>query len=296
MIRRHNASSRLAFTLIELLVVIAIIGLLVGLLLPAVQSARDSAIRTKASAEIAQIGNAIGAFKSKFPVQYIPNSGSGPGSTFVLKQKYVGTEPECIYLKQLFPQMNTGIGPAAPTNGLPAALNNATLDPNQTLVFFLMGVENLGFSNNKAAPLTPTLQPSETRIGPFLDLPSGKFDSSGHVIDPWGTPYAYHTAVNGNDYLHASVNLGTNSYSGNGPNGAYSTGSVSPYFNLIGPNTVRYINQSSFQIISAGKNQTFGPGGSNWTPGSGSYTNSSHSIGGDDLSNFNGGPLSNQNN
>ena len=115
--RIHRRTSA-GFTLIELLVVIAIIGVLVALLLPAVQQAREAARRTQCKNNLKQIGLALHSYHDihlTFPPGYLSRFDNaandlGPGwgwGAMILPQIEQGP---------LFNQINFNVGIEQPLN------------------------------------------------------------------------------------------------------------------------------------------------------------------------------------
>lgn len=106
-----SSRNRPGFTLVELLVVIAIIGVLIALLLPAVQQAREAARRMQCSNHLKQLGLALHNYhdtNGAFPMATYVNNTNRPASWLVRIWPFI--EQSAAYDQCTFNSDWTGIG------------------------------------------------------------------------------------------------------------------------------------------------------------------------------------------
>jgi prepilin-type N-terminal cleavage/methylation domain-containing protein len=281
--QRPRAEGRRGFTLLEVLIVVAIILVLMGLVASVAIRAASKGDEVRTQSEISQLATQVTNFQTNYGVPYVP-------SRLVLRAQpsdYNTGDPlesdSVQYLTRVFPRWNqaadwTGSGGAFPV----------LLEGDQCLVFFLGGIRSgaalTGFStnpNNPAAAGGDRTRPLyEFQTSRLIVLPASGSRSTFHPSykDPYGIPYAYFSSYkSSNNY---------NRYTGSD----CATLGVSPYFDSAGP-PLNFLKSNSFQIISAGKNSTFGPGGL-WTPTNPIIAGGSpnpydvNQAGYDDMSNF----------
>jgi prepilin-type N-terminal cleavage/methylation domain-containing protein len=132
------------FTLVELLVVIAIIGVLVGLLLPAVQSAREASRRSQCSNNLKQLSLAMHNYHDTFgvlPAGLVNTYANSAGQTASNQASWGWGALILPYLEQSAVQQRLGVGRTSPNeyqNGAVAPSTGISLrDPSLALRMFL---------------------------------------------------------------------------------------------------------------------------------------------------------------
>lgn len=255
---RTNTSRRRGFTLVELLVVIVIIAILLGLLVPAVNSAIRRVRVTAVQSEINRLSSAIVAFKAQY--------GTDPPSTITLFE--TGTDwaldaRSRALIRQLWPQFDFSLN--RDLNGDGDSNDQFTLESGETLVFFLGGLPQkdgthftlLSFTKNSQNPFSLVNDANRERA--FYDFESSRLvdlDNDGfpEYLDSFPgqrNPILYFSSYEGSGYR-------LQDYPGNLLNDPKLP--IEPYREGPNLNAPPY-RKGSFQLISPGPDGEYGPGG-----------------------------------
>jgi len=186
------------FTLIELLVVIAVIGVLVGLLLPAVQAARAAARRMQCTNNLKQIGLALSNYESAlqvFPPAYVGDPkavGSAYGVSY--PDGNINTLPGFAWGTLILPYMEQGPLYASFNTNLPCwAPDNATSARTKLSVFLCPSCRGPsdGFALHKYTNGEATEPNDAGEFSPTITFAHSHYVTNAGINQPWGRSTAY---------------------------------------------------------------------------------------------------------
>ena len=270
-----SRSRNSAFTLVELLVVIAIIGILASLAAVGVMKVLERSKMVAARIEISQLEAAVSAAKldlgnqdalpSRIRLAYLYSNFQSPtqltgvetASEFALRVSTWET------IKKVFGKTITGSTSMSGNyfnwrgvGNVPNATTPfLTLEGMDAYVFWLGGIpENGKFTGFAASRTDPTLSEASVskRKGPYYDFDTTRMNgsfASGKVgyNNSYGGAYAY---ISNSDYVYfTGTPLSTLG------------GDLYPYRTTNATTASSYYNAKTFQLISSGQDQSFGPGG-----------------------------------
>lgn len=216
-ILRHRL---IAFTLIELLVVIAIIGILAGMLLPALGAMKVRALKSRAKTEMQNIGNAISTYEATYSRLPLLAPSGAEDVTF-------------------------GLSPTTypPILSIPGRNGTRVVPTNANIIAILMDEEK--FKNGSVTSnLNHTLNPQRISMlsaKQTSEVGGSGVGTDGEYRDPWGNSYVVSLDYDFDDQCQDVV-YGRMSVS------QTSAGSQTGYNDLFNPNKVSSGNTDEFKF------------------------------------------------
>lgn len=192
---------RNGFTLVELLVVIAIIGMLVGLLLPAVQQAREAARQMQCNNNLHQIG--IAALNHESQLQFYPSGGWSCGWAGDPDLGLGRTQPGG-WTFSLLPYMEQNALFQLAADGNPSEPNRAKITETlrTPLSIYIC-------PSRRKAKLYPAGSPASANCNASDQLAKGDYASNYGVTDSVNTsghPGSYSDALNDQGFVEQNYN------------------------------------------------------------------------------------------
>lgn len=225
--------------------------------------------QVRAKSEINELDRAIREFQAQYQVNYLPSKLSLNNPRDMASNQFLARMFRRYDKNKLYRWNGRDTSPV-------------TLEGHECLVFFLGGIPKQGdppscqgFSTNPADPTDFTF--TKDRIAPLFE-----FNSTQLRVGPKGFLYYLDTYKQA-PYAYFSPSGTSNGYNPDDCSGigslGHDCGTVKPYFK----NPNQYLEPDGWQIISAGADGKFGPGGVVWGP---AHPVKADTPGADDVANF----------